>query len=65
MARSDNAADGRWVADPEGTRIFCPLASSFRLHDDKTSCVPVSLPVLNFACNCPGTGYTTLIRSSR
>ena len=37
MVRSDNAADGRWVAEPEGTRIFCPLASSFRLHDPSLS----------------------------
>ncbi|MHB1769419.1 MAG: hypothetical protein ACYCUV_16385 [Phycisphaerae bacterium] len=34
---SDNAADGRWVAEPEGTRIFCPLGSSFRLHDPSLS----------------------------
>ncbi len=37
MARSDNTADGRLEAEPEGTRSCRPHAASLRLHDPSTS----------------------------
>ena len=37
MARSDNTADGRLEAEPEGTRSCRPHAASLRLHDPSAS----------------------------
>ena len=37
MARSDNTADGRLEAEPEGTRSCRPQAASLRLHDPSAS----------------------------